>query len=319
VRAATLGRITRLGNTGLDVFPLCLGGNVFGWTLDEERSFAVLDAYVRAGGNFIDTADTYGRAGPGGAGESERIIGRWMAARGNRQELVIATKVGMSADLPGLSEATIRQAIEGSLGRLGIETVDLYYAHRDDLDTPLDEALRAFDALAREGKIRYAGASNFSAARLSEALRIGEREGMARFVALQPHYNLLERRQYEGELAAVCKQQGVACVPYFGLARGFLTGKYRRDGRAPAGPRASGVRESYFNERGFAVLDALDVIAGERGTTVAAVSLAWLAAQPTVLAPIASATSPAQLAELLPSVGLELSHEELERLSAVSG
>jgi aryl-alcohol dehydrogenase-like predicted oxidoreductase len=279
----------------------------------------VLDAYVRAGGNFIDTADTYGRAGPGGAGESERIIGRWMAARGNRQELVIATKVGMSADLPGLSEATIRRAIEGSLGRLGIETVDLYYAHRDDPDTPLDETLRAFDALALEGKIRYAAASNFSAARLSEALRIGEREGMARLVALQPHYNLLERRQYEGELAAVCEQQGVACVPYFGLARGFLTGKYRRGGHVPAGPRASGVRESYFNERGFAVLDALDAIAGEHATTVAAVALAWLAAQPTVLAPIASATSPEQLAELLPSVGLELSTDELERLSAVSG
>jgi aryl-alcohol dehydrogenase-like predicted oxidoreductase len=289
---------------------------VFGWTLDDERSFAVLDAYVRAGGNFIDTADTYGRAGPGGAGESERIIGRWMAARGNREELVIATKVGMSADLPGLSEATIRQGIEGSLARLGIETVDLYYAHRDDPDTPQEETLGAFDALAREGKIRYAAASNYSAARLSEALRIGEREGMARFVALQPHYNLMERAEYEGELAEVCERNGLACLPFFALARGFLTGKYRRDAKTPAGPRASGVSESYLNERGFAVLDALDQLAGAHATSVAAVALAWLSAQPTVLAPIASATSPEQLAKLLPSVELELSSDELRRLDA---
>jgi aryl-alcohol dehydrogenase-like predicted oxidoreductase len=307
-----------LGNTSLDVFPLCLGGNVFGWTIDEESSFAVLDAYVRAGGNFIDTADTYGRGGPGGAGESERIIGRWMAARGNRQELVIATKVGMSPDLAGLSEATIRQGIEGSLERLGIDTVDLYYAHRDDPGTPLEETLGAFGALAREGKIRYAAASNYSASRLSEALRIGEGEQMARYVALQPHYNLMERGGYEGELAAMCEQNGLACFPYFALARGFLTGKYSRDGPLPGGPRAAGVRESYFNERGFAVLDALGRIAAAHDTTVAAVALAWLLAQPTVLAPIASATSPEQLTELLPSVGLALSVEELEQLDSAS-
>ncbi len=292
---------------------------MFGWTIDEERSFAVLDAYVRAGGNFIDTADTYGRRGGGGTGGSERIIGRWMAARGNREQLVIATKVGMSPDLPGLSEVTIRRGIEGSLERLGIDTVDLYYAHQDDPGTPLAETLGAFDALVREGKIRHAAASNYSASRLSEALRIGEREGMARYVALQPHYNLMERGEYEGELAAVCEQNGLACVPYFGLARGFLTGKYRRDGELPDSPRALSVRESYFNERGFAVLDALEEITREHETTVAAVALAWLAAQPTVLAPIASATSPEQLAELLPSVKLGLSADELERLSSVSG
>jgi aryl-alcohol dehydrogenase-like predicted oxidoreductase len=303
----------------LDVFPLCLGGNVFGWTIDEERSFAVLDAYVHAGGNFIDTADTYGRRGGGGAGESERIIGRWMAARRNREKLVIATKVGMSPDLRGLSAATIRQGIEDSLERLGIDTVDLYYAHQDDPGTPLEETLGAFEALVGEGKIRHAAASNYSAARLREALKIGEQEGMARYVALQPHYNLMERREYEGELAAVCAQNGLACVPYFGLAKGFLTGKYRRDGELPNSPRALSVRESYFNERGFAVLDELDGIAGEHATTVAAVALAWLAAQPTVLAPIASATSPEQLEDLLPSVALELSTTEIERLSSVSG
>ena len=232
---------------------------------------------------------------------------------------MIATKVGMSPDLPGLSEATIRQGIAGSLERLGIDTVDLYYAHRDDPDTPLAETLGAFDALAREGKIRYAAASNYSASRLSEALRIGEREQMARYVALQPHYNLMERRQYEGELAVVCEQNGLACFPYFSLARGFLTGKYSRDGALPDGPRARGVRESYFNERGFAVLEALRQIAGHHDTTVSAVALAWLASQPTVLAPIASATSPEQLAELLPSVKLDLSIDELERLNSASG
>jgi aryl-alcohol dehydrogenase-like predicted oxidoreductase len=310
--------IARLGNTDLEVFPLCLGANVFGWTLDDERSFAVLDAYAQAGGNFIDTADSYGRNGPGGAGESERIIGRWIAARGNRDQLVIATKVGMSQERAGLSETTIRQAIEDSLKRLGVDSVDLYYAHKDDPSTPLKETLGAFGALVGEGKIRYAAASNYSASRLDEALRIGEGEGMASYVALQPHYNLMERGEYEGELAEVCARGGLACVPYFGLARGFLTGKYRRDGAQVESPRAAGVRESYFNERGFAVLAALDEIAAAHETSVASVSLAWLAAQPTVVAPIASATSPQQLAELLPSAGLELSATEIERLSTAS-
>ncbi len=307
-----------MGNTDLDVFPLCLGGNVFGWTLDEERSFAVLDAYVEAGGNFIDTADSYGRNGPGGAGESERIIGRWITARRNRDQLVIATKVGISPERAGLAEATIRRGIEDSLERLGIDSVDLYYAHKDDPDTPLEETLGAFGALVEEGKIRHAAASNYSASRLREALRIGEREGMASYVALQPHYNLMERGEYEGELAEVCARNGLACVPYFGLARGFLTGKYRRGGDQVDSPRAAGVRESYFNERGFAVLDALDEIAAAHGTTVAAVALAWLVVQPTVVAPIASATSPEQLAELLPSAELELSATEIERLNTAS-
>jgi aryl-alcohol dehydrogenase-like predicted oxidoreductase len=291
---------------------------VFGWTIDEQGSFAVLDAYVQGGGNFIDTADMYGRSGAEGPGGSEQIIGRWMAARGNRDRLVIATKVGMAADLPGLSEATINQAVEGSLRRLGIEQIDLYYAHKDDPDTPLQETLGAFQRLIDEGKIRYAAASNYSAARLSEALRIGEREGMASYVALQPHYNLMERERYEGELRTVCERHGLACVPYFGLARGFLTGKYRADGADVLSPRAAGVRASYLNERGFAVLAALDEVAASHGTTVAAVALAWLLAQPTVVAPIASATSPEQLAELLPSTELRLSAHELDLLSSAS-
>jgi len=292
---------------------------VFGWTIDEERSFAVLDAYAQAGGNFIDTADSYGRGGPGGAGESERILGRWMASRGNRNELVIATKVGMSPDLRGLSEATIARGIEASLERLGIDTVDLYYAHKDDPDTPLEETLGAFGRLIGEGKIRHAAASNYSASRLSEALGIGERAGMARYEALQPHYNLMERTGYEGELAGVCEQNGLACLPYFGLAKGFLTGKYSRDGQLPDSPRAQSVRDSYFNERGFAVLDALSEIAGEHETSLAAVALAWLLAQRTVVAPIASATSIEQLAELLASVELRLTPEELAQLDAASG
>ena len=291
---------------------------MFGWTIDEERSFAVLDAYFQAGGNFIDTADSYGRRGTGGAGESERIIGRWIASRGNRDELVIATKVGISPDLQGLSRATIRRGIEGSLQRLGIDCVDLDYAHRDDPTTPLQETLGELGALIAEGKIRHAAASNYSAARLQEALNVGEAADMATYVALQPQYNLLERSEYEGELAEVCQRHGLACVPYFGLARGFLTGKYRREGNEIDSPRAAGVRESYFNERGFAVLGALDEIAAVHDTSLAAVALAWLLAQPTVLAPIASATSPEQVTQLLACAELELSPAEFAQLNSQS-
>jgi aryl-alcohol dehydrogenase-like predicted oxidoreductase len=303
-----------VGNTGLDVFPLCLGGNVFGWTIDEQRSFEVLDAYVAAGGNFIDTADGYGRRGPGGAGSSEQIIGRWMAARGNRKDLVIATKVGMSPDAPGLSRENIRRAIAASLERLQTDRVDLYYAHQDDPQTPLEETLGAFAELIEEGSIGHAAASNYSAARLQHALRLGAQPGLASYAALQPHYNLLER-DYERELMEVCERGGLACFPYFALARGFLTGKYRR-GERVEGPRAAGIEERYLNEHGFAVLDALQEVAAAHGRAPAAVALAWLLARPTVHAPIASATSPAQLAQLMPATDLELSPQELERLSA---
>ncbi|HWF31857.1 MAG TPA: aldo/keto reductase [Solirubrobacteraceae bacterium] len=310
--------MARLADTDFDVFALCLGGNVFGWAIDEQRSFDVLDAYVAAGGNFIDTADSYGRRGPGGAGESERIIGRWMAARGNRDRLVIATKVGMSPELAGLSAENVRNGAEASLQRLKTDRIDVYYAHKDDPQTPLEQTLAAFGTLIADGLIGCAAASNYSAARLEQALEIGERDGMASYVALQPHYNLLERSEYEGELASLCERAGVACIPYFGLAQGFLTGKYRREGEQVDSPRAQGVRESYFNERGFAVLDALDAIAAEHDVAVATVALAWLAAQPTVLAPIASATSPAQLGELVALAELELTPAELERLSDAS-
>jgi aryl-alcohol dehydrogenase-like predicted oxidoreductase len=291
---------------------------VFGWTLEDERSFAVLDAYAKAGGNFIDTADSYGRRGAGGAGESERIIGRWIAARKNRDSLVIATKVGASPELRGLSPATIKAGAAASLERLGIEQIDLYYAHKDDLSTPLQETLGAFAELIDEGSVRHVAASNYSAARLSEALEIGERDGMASYVALQTQYNLMERREYEGELRTVCESHGLACLPYFSLARGFLTGKYRRDGEQVDSPRAAGVHESYFNERGFAVLDALEKVAAEQRTSPAAVALAWLLAQPTVIAPIASATSPEQLAQLLGATELKLSAKQRALLDSAS-
>jgi aryl-alcohol dehydrogenase-like predicted oxidoreductase len=274
---------------------------------------------VRGGGNFIDTADIYGRNGAGGLGGSERIIGRWLAARDNRDELVIATKVGMSQEVPGLSRAAIRHGVQGSLERLGVQRIDLYYAHRDDEETPLQETLAAFQELIGEGRVRHVAASNYSAPRLAEALALGgEREDLASYVALQPHYNLMER-DYERELAPLCERHGLACIPYFGLARGFLTGKYRRDGAEIDSPRAAGVREQYLDERGFAVLDALDEIAAAHGVALAAVALAWLRMQPTVLAPIASATSPAQLAELMPSATLELAPVEIARLAAASG
>ena len=287
---------------------------MFGWTLDEQASFEVLDAYVEAGGNFIDTADVYGRRGDGGSGSSERIIGRWIAARGNREQLVIATKVGMFSEHPGLSADNIRAAAEASLERLGIAQIDLYYAHQDDPDTPLEETVSAFDELLREQRIRHAAASNYSAARLREALAIAEREGLSPYVALQPHYNLVERDEYEGELESVCEQHGLACLPYFGLARGFLTGKYRQGGEAVDSPRAGSVLDKYANPRGFAALDVLRDVAAEHGAPMAAVALAWLLAKPTVLAPIASATSTAQLAESMRAIEMTLTVEEVRRL-----
>ena len=306
-----------LGATDLSVFPLCLGGNVFGWTADEAASFAVLDAYVGAGGNFIDTADVYSAWVPGHAGgESETILGRWLAARGRRDDLVIATKVGMAPGLQGLSAKTIPQAAEASLKRLRTDRIDLYYAHRDDPDTPIEETVRAFDALVREGKVRYVAASNYTAPRLAEALEVSRREGLARYVALQPHYNLVHRDEYEGPLRDLCVREGLACVPYFALAKGFLSGKYR-PGVEIASQRAEGAR-AYLDERGLRLLGVLDAIAAAHHTTVAAVSLAWLLAQPTVAAPIASARTPEQLAELLPVADLTLTADEIARLGAAS-
>ncbi len=299
-----------------DLFPLCLGGNVFGWTADRDASFAVLDAYAAAGGNLIDTADTYSRWVPGHVGgESETIIGEWMAARGNRDEIVVATKVGGGG--AGLAPATIRSHAEDSLRRLQTDRIDLYYAHFDDAGTPLEETLAAFDELVRAGKVRAVAASNHTPARLAEALAISDREGLARYAALQPHYNLVERDAYEGPLARVAEREGLPALPYFALAKGFLTGKYRPGDAVPDSERAEGAR-AYLDARGIAVLEALDAVAAAHGVSVAAVALAWLRMQPTVLAPIASARTPAQLADLLPGAALLLSDEQLARLDAAS-
>ena len=295
--------------------PLGLGGNVFGWTADERDSFAVLDAYVEAGGTFVDTADVYSAWVPGHrGGESERVLGRWMAARGNRDRMVVATKVGSMPGLQGLAPGTVRNAVAGSLERLQTDRIDLYYAHRDDTSPPLEDALRGFDALVREGKVLGLGASNYSAARLAEALAVQDREGFARYRVLQPKYNLLDR-EYEEELGPLVAREGLACVPYSSLASGFLTGKYR-GGTVVDSPRAPKAA-AYLDGRGRRVLGALDEISAAHGTSLAAVALVWLAAQPTVLAPLASARTPQQFAEIAPALTLRLGDDELARLSRI--
>lgn len=304
-----------LPNTSLDVHPLCLGGDVFGWTADEDTSFAVLDRYAEAGGNFIDTADMYSFWAPGNSGgESEAIVGRWIAERGNRDEMVVATKVGKLEGLGGLTSGTIAQGAEDSLRRLRTDRIDLYYSHEDDRDTPLEESLGAFDSLVRDGKVRYVGASNYSAERLREALAVSDRESLVRYVALQPEYSLVERG-YEHGLRDLCRDEGLACVPYSALGGGFLTGKYRPGEPVPHSPRG-GKGASYLGDpRAQEALEALDEIAAAHDTTLSAVALAWLAAQDTVAAPISSARSVQQLEALLAMADLELTQPELDRLS----
>ncbi|GGP80444.1 NADP-dependent aryl-alcohol dehydrogenase [Saccharothrix coeruleofusca] len=306
-----------MGTSDLDVSRLSLGGNVFGWNASEEQSFAVLDAYTAAGGNFVDTADVYSAWAPGhSGGESETVIGRWLAKRGRRDDVVVATKVGMLTGLDNLKAKTIQTAAEASLRRLGVDHIDLYYAHKDDPSTPVEETMAAFDALVRAGKVRHVAASNYSAARLQEALAASEREGLVKFVALQPEYNLMERAAYEGELSAAVADAGLSAVPYWGLAKGFLTGKYRPGVEVDSVRAASA--SQYLDERGLAVLEALDEVAEARGVAPAAVALAWLADQPTVAAPIASARTPEQLADLLPALELRLEAAELELLGKAS-
>jgi aryl-alcohol dehydrogenase-like predicted oxidoreductase len=302
--------------TDLDVFGLCLGGNVFGWTANRDESFAVLDAYAAAGGNFVDTADVYMAGAPGNSGgESETIIGEWLASRANRDSIVIATKVGKLAGLDNLRAETIRKAADASLRRLGIDQIDLYYSHGDDPGTPLEETLGAFGELVEAGKVRAIAASNYSGERLAEALAVSEREGLPRFVALQPHYNLMER-EFERDQRPVCEREGVPVFPFYALARGFLTGKYRPDGDAIDSPRAGKAAE-YLDERGERMLSALDEISAAHGVAPASVAVAWLRAQPTVLAPIASARTPDQLSPLLDAVGLTLSADEMAQLTSL--
>jgi aryl-alcohol dehydrogenase-like predicted oxidoreductase len=302
-----------LGRTDLDVFPLCLGGNVFGWTADEPQSHAILDAYTAAGGNFVDTANSYLVE----HGRSETVIGRWLAARANRDRIVLATKVGGGrGPVRNLRAETIEREAQASLERLQTDRIDLYYAHFDDPETPLEESLRAFDALVRAGTVRHLGASNYSPERLTAALEVQREHGLAEFAVLQPHYNLVER-EFERTVLPVAEAWKLAVLPYYGLAKGFLTGKYRPGGEDVESQRAEGAR-AYLDHGGAAVLEALDEVAAAHDTIVAAVALAWLRAQPRVVAPIASARTTEQLEQILPAATLELTSEDVDRLSGVT-
>ncbi|MFG2855727.1 aldo/keto reductase [Streptomyces mirabilis] len=310
--------LRKLGSSDLEVFPFSLGGNVFGWTADEAQSFAVLDAYTAGGGNFVDTADGYSAWIPGHTGgESETIIGKWFAARGNRSDVVLATKVSTHPEYKGLSPANIKAAADASLRRLGTDYIDLYYTHFDDTSVPVEEIIGALDELVRAGKVREIAASNISAERLAESVEFSDREGLARYVALQPHYNLVSRDTYEGPLQEVASRTGLAAVPYFALASGFLTGKYR-PGTTVDSARAEGAGKHLDTERGIRVLAALDEVAGAHDAEVATVALAWLAARPTVAAPIASARTVEQLPALLAVADLTLTDAEVARLTEAS-
>ncbi|CAL9503208.1 aldo/keto reductase [Streptomyces sp. enrichment culture] len=310
--------LRKLGSSDLDVFPLALGGNVFGWTADRDTSFAVLDAYTAAGGNFVDTADVYSAWVDGNSGgESETVLGQWLAARGNRADVVLATKVSQHPEYPGLSAANIKAAADASLRRLGTDHIDLYYTHYDKPEVPVEEIIGALDELVKAGKVRHIAASNISAERLAESLEFSDREGLARYVALQPHYNLVSRDTYEGELRDLAEQAGLAAVPYYALAAGFLTGKYR-PGADVDSPRAAGAAKHLETERGRRVLAALDEVAAAHDAPVATVALAWLAAQRTVAAPIASARTVEQLPDLLGVAELSLTEDEVARLTRAS-
>lgn len=311
----------QIGASDLSIAPLALGGNVFGWTADRETSFEVLDRFLAGGGNFIDTADGYSHWAPGHTGgESETLIGEWLTARGNRDDVVIATKVSTHPDFLGLSASNVRAAAEASLSRLQTDHIDLYYAHFDDADTPLEETVEAFSKLVDDGKVRAIGVSNYTAERIAEWFRIARAGGFHLPVALQPHYNLVERDFESNGLREVAEREGLAVFPYFALAKGFLSGKYRAADDATAtgaSPRA-GEAVGYLDDRGRAVLDALDEVSASHQVSVAAVALAWLRAQPTVAAPIASARSTSQLPALLDSITLTLTVGELRRLTAAS-
>ena len=306
-----------LGNSGFAVAPLALGGNVFGWTADERTSFQVLDAFVAGGFALIDTANSYSRwvAGHQG-GESETVIGNWIARRGRHDDVVIATKVGSDMGLGHkcLKRTHIVEQAEASLRRLRVERIDLYQSHWDDATTPLDETLEAYDRLIRQGKVKAIGASNLTAERLAEALAVSRSKGLPRYATMQPHYNLLVRDEFEGPLQRLCVQEGIGVIPYYSLAAGFLTGKYRSEADVAKSVRGPGLKK-YLNQRGAAVLAALERVAARRRATMAQVALAWLMGQPGIVAPIASATSVAQLEELMGAARLELAAEDLDELA----
>ncbi len=311
----------QLGDSGIFVPRLTFGGNVFGWTVDEKTSFSLLDALVEKGLFFIDTADVYSRWAPGNqGGESETIIGKWLKQSGKRDRVVLATKVGMelSSEKTGLKPAYIRQAVEDSLRRLQTDVIDLYQAHRDDEQTPLVDTLKAFDSLIKEGKVRAIGASNYSAARLQEALDISESEGLARYETVQPEYNLYDREAYENGLEQVAVSNGLGVINYYSLASGFLSGKYKKPEDASKSQRGQAIVEKYLNPRGQRIIEALEDVAASHDASATQVALAWQIARPSITAPIVSATSLAQLDELVKAIGLELSKQEIEELARAS-
>ena len=311
----------QLGRSGIQVPVLTFGGNVFGWTIDEKTSFSLLDALVEKGLYFIDTADVYSRWAPGNkGGESEVIIGNWLKKSGKRDKIVLATKVGMDLGdgKTGLAPAYIRQAVDASLARLQTDYIDLYQAHRDDADTPLQETLATFDALIKEGKVRAIGASNYSDDRLSEALKISADNGLARYETLQPEYNLYDRQGYESGLESVAKEHGLGVINYYSLASGFLSGKYRSKADAAKSARGQGVVEKYLNDRGLKIVNALVQVAEAHHASPAQVALAWQIARPSITAPIVSATSLAQVDELAKAAVLRLKDDDLRLLSEVS-
>jgi aryl-alcohol dehydrogenase-like predicted oxidoreductase len=310
----------KLGGSSLEVSPICLGGNVFGWTADEPTSFAILDAFEGAGFNFIDTADVYSRWVPGHkGGESETVLGNWFKRSGKRKNIILATKVGieLAPDKKGLSKAYILREVEDSLQRLQTDYVDLYQSHIDDATVPLEETLEAYDQLIKQGKVRAIGASNYKGERLAEALKVSKQRGLPRYECLQPHYNLYERAAYEQDLEPLCLQEGLGVIPYFALASGFLTGKYRSEGDLAKGPRGQMVKK-YLDPRGFRILAALDEVAAKHHSTPGKVALAWLIARPSITAPIASATSVEQLKDLVDAANLQLDPASIEALNEAS-
>ncbi|RSK46865.1 aldo/keto reductase [Hymenobacter rigui] len=311
-----------LGRSGLQLAPLVLGGNVFGWTADEAASFRVLDAFVAGGGNAIDTANVYSAWAPGHkGGESETVIGKWLKQRGRRDDVLILTKVGMQMGdgSKGLAKNYIRRSVEDSLRRLQTDYIDLYQSHQDDETLPVTEPMEAYAELIKAGKVRAIGASNFSAARLREALKASQQHGLPRYESLQPEYNLYNRADFEKELQPLCQEFGLGVIPYFGLASGFLTGKYRTEADLAKSIRGSSIGPKYLNDRGRRILASLDsVVARHPGSSPAQVALAWIMAQPGLTGPIASATTPEQLQELLHSMHLNLSAADVQELNQAS-
>lgn len=310
--------MTRIGTSDLDIFPLSLGGNVFGWTADRDTSFAILDAFVAGGGDFIDTADSYSSWVPGNSGgDSERIIGEWLASR-KPSDVVVATKVSQHPDFKGLAATNVRAAAEASLRRLGVDAVDLYYAHFDDQSVPLEETVGAFGALVKDGLVRNVAVSNYSADRIREWIGHAEAQGVALPAAIQPHYNLVHRNDVEEHIVPLAEQYDLSLVPYFALAKGFLTGKYRStDAAGHASPRAEAAAK-YATDQGLQLIDALETIGRSHDVSIAATALAWLRAQPTVAAPIASASRVEQVKDLLDGGRVELSADEVAELSRIS-